>query len=125
MKKQLLILAVLFTAFAAQTAQAVDILKNSNIKNDSDYILFIAWTYKALNVKYKSDYERLLPGESKDFSLRGADRIQVEVGQRVPKAQVANYRKNTDDNRVQVTKKRVNLTVDTSGNLPQVQVNQE
>lgn len=88
-------------------------LKTTTIKNDSDHVLFIAWALDFGVGKSKSKYVRLMPGVTKDFdmTIRLRDALQVEVG---PKAD-EKYKKAAKKFNQEITKKRVDLTVDNNG----------
>lgn len=85
MKK--LLLALVVANLVGSSAFAL--VDDKTVKNDTDHVIFVAWKNTAGS---KSQYERIMPGESKKFGVvdRGygivglyGNTLQVELGQKV------------------------------------------
>lgn len=95
MKKQLLVAAV--AALVASSAYAF--VADRTVHNQSSHVIFVAWkksTWASFIKGAKSNYQRILPGESEEFGVadRGSgmgvkggwgNTIQVEIGGKIGK----------------------------------------
>lgn len=101
-------------------AEASGLLKNSDIKNDSDWVLMVAWILDTGLTKSKGDYARLKPHESKNFSLRGLrGTLQVEPVVNIGgSGGIEDYTNSVNKGKTAITTKRVDVTVDESKNPP-------